>query len=57
MAINEAHMMAGVTMIDPSQTYVDASVELASDVTLEPNVILRGAHASARELESARAAR
>ena len=42
MAINEAHMMAGVTMIDPSQTYVDASVELASDVTLEPNVILRG---------------
>ena len=42
MAINEAHMVAGVTMIDPSQTYVDASVELASDVTLEPNVILRG---------------
>ena len=42
MAINEAHMMAGVTMIDPNQTYVDASVELASDVTLEPNVILRG---------------
>jgi bifunctional UDP-N-acetylglucosamine pyrophosphorylase/glucosamine-1-phosphate N-acetyltransferase len=42
MAINEAHMLAGVTMIAPSQTYVDASVELASDVTLEPNVILRG---------------
>jgi bifunctional UDP-N-acetylglucosamine pyrophosphorylase/glucosamine-1-phosphate N-acetyltransferase len=42
MAINEAHMIAGVTMVDPSQTYVDAAVELASDVTLEPNVVLRG---------------
>ena len=42
MAINEAHMMAGVTMVDPSAVYIDASVELAADVTIEPNVILRG---------------
>jgi len=42
MAINEAHQMSGVTMIDPSTTYIDASVQLAGDVTLEPNVILRG---------------
>lgn len=41
--INVAHMRAGVTMEDPSTTYVDATVEIATDVVLEPNVILRGA--------------
>ncbi|HEY8631765.1 MAG TPA: bifunctional UDP-N-acetylglucosamine diphosphorylase/glucosamine-1-phosphate N-acetyltransferase GlmU [Candidatus Limnocylindrales bacterium] len=40
--INAAHMVAGVTMRDPSTAYVDATVTLAEDVTLEPNVILRG---------------
>ncbi len=40
--INERWMRAGVTMRDPSTAYVDATVELADDVTLEPNVILRG---------------
>ena len=40
--LNAAHMRAGVTMRDPSTVYVDATVELAQDVTLEPNVILRG---------------
>jgi bifunctional UDP-N-acetylglucosamine pyrophosphorylase/glucosamine-1-phosphate N-acetyltransferase len=40
--LNEAHMRAGVTMRDPSTVYLDASVELAADVVLEPNVILRG---------------
>jgi bifunctional UDP-N-acetylglucosamine pyrophosphorylase/glucosamine-1-phosphate N-acetyltransferase len=41
--INAAHMVAGVTMRDPSTVYVDATVRLGEDVTLEPNVILRGA--------------
>lgn len=40
--INAAHMRDGVTMRDPSTAYVDASVTLGEDVTLEPNVILRG---------------
>ena len=40
--LNEAHMRNGVTMRDPSTVYLDWSVELGSDVTLEPNVILRG---------------
>jgi bifunctional UDP-N-acetylglucosamine pyrophosphorylase/glucosamine-1-phosphate N-acetyltransferase len=40
--INAAHMRAGVTMRDPSTVYVDATVELATDLTIEPNVILRG---------------
>ena len=41
--LNEAHMRAGVTMRDPSTVYLDWTVDLAADVTLEPNVILRGA--------------
>jgi bifunctional UDP-N-acetylglucosamine pyrophosphorylase/glucosamine-1-phosphate N-acetyltransferase len=41
--LNETHMRNGVTMRDPSTVYLDWSVELAPDVTLEPNVILRGA--------------
>jgi len=40
--INTAWMRAGVTMHDPATAFVDAEVELAADVTLEPNVILRG---------------
>ena len=41
--LNEAHMRDGVTMRDPSTVYLDWDVDLAADVTLEPNVILRGA--------------
>ena len=40
--INEGHMRAGVTMRDPSTAYLDWSVRLGTDVTLEPSVILRG---------------
>jgi bifunctional UDP-N-acetylglucosamine pyrophosphorylase/glucosamine-1-phosphate N-acetyltransferase len=41
--LNAAHMRAGVTMRDPSTVYVDVGVRLAADITIEPNVILRGA--------------
>ena len=40
--LNERWMRAGVTMRDPSTAYVDWGVELAEDVLLEPNVVLRG---------------
>ena len=40
--INDGHLRDGVTMRDPASAFVDATVELARDVTLEPNVILRG---------------
>ncbi len=40
--INRGHLLAGVTMDDPSTAYVDFTVELQADVVLEPNVILRG---------------
>ena len=35
-------MRAGVTVIDPATTWVDAEVELAPDVTLRPGVQLHG---------------
>ena len=35
-------MRAGVTMVDPVTTWLDAGVELARDVVLEPGVQLRG---------------
>jgi bifunctional UDP-N-acetylglucosamine pyrophosphorylase/glucosamine-1-phosphate N-acetyltransferase len=40
--INEEWMARGVTMWDPTQTYVDADVELAAEVTLLPGTILKG---------------
>jgi bifunctional UDP-N-acetylglucosamine pyrophosphorylase/glucosamine-1-phosphate N-acetyltransferase len=40
---NEAWMQAGVTIVDPSATYIDVTVALAPDVTLFPGTILRGA--------------
>ena len=41
--INEAWMRAGVTMVDPRTTYVDADVgPLGKDVWLGPGVALRG---------------
>jgi bifunctional UDP-N-acetylglucosamine pyrophosphorylase/glucosamine-1-phosphate N-acetyltransferase len=41
--LNQRHMRAGVTMGDPSTAYIEPTVELAAEVVLEPNVILRGA--------------
>jgi bifunctional UDP-N-acetylglucosamine pyrophosphorylase / glucosamine-1-phosphate N-acetyltransferase len=39
---NRAWMMAGVTMFDPRQTFIDVTVELGRDVTLYPGTILQG---------------
>jgi len=41
--ILEQHMLAGVTIVDPAATWIDAEVELAPDVTIEPGTTLRGA--------------
>lgn len=40
--INEAHMRAGVTIVDPATTYVDATVEIGADTVVEPGSSLRG---------------
>jgi bifunctional UDP-N-acetylglucosamine pyrophosphorylase/glucosamine-1-phosphate N-acetyltransferase len=49
LRINEAHMRAGVTIVDPVTAYIDASVEIGEDVIIEPGVILRGRTAIGRE--------
>lgn len=41
--ILEHHMRNGVTVIDPSSTYVDAEVTIGQDTTIEPGTTLRGA--------------
>lgn len=42
LMINERHLLAGVTIIDPATAVIDGSVTIAADVTIEPGVILRG---------------
>jgi bifunctional UDP-N-acetylglucosamine pyrophosphorylase/glucosamine-1-phosphate N-acetyltransferase len=39
----EEHMRAGVTLIDPATTWIDAGVVIEADVTIRPNVQLHGA--------------
>ncbi len=39
---NRAWQAMGVTMVDPTSTYIDAAVTLAPDVTLFPGTILQG---------------
>jgi bifunctional UDP-N-acetylglucosamine pyrophosphorylase/glucosamine-1-phosphate N-acetyltransferase len=39
---NEELMAAGVTIVDPATTYVDADVTVGSDTVLHPGVVLEG---------------
>jgi bifunctional UDP-N-acetylglucosamine pyrophosphorylase/glucosamine-1-phosphate N-acetyltransferase len=41
--INRAWLLEGVTMLDPRQTFIDATVRLGRDVTLYPGTMLQGA--------------
>jgi len=36
-------MLAGVTIVDPRTTWIDPTVEIEPDVTIQPFVLLRGA--------------
>jgi bifunctional UDP-N-acetylglucosamine pyrophosphorylase / glucosamine-1-phosphate N-acetyltransferase len=38
----EAHMLAGVTVVDPGSTWIDAAVEIGADARIEPGTSLRG---------------
>jgi bifunctional UDP-N-acetylglucosamine pyrophosphorylase / glucosamine-1-phosphate N-acetyltransferase len=40
--INEQHMLAGVTLVDPQTTWIDPSVELEPDSVVHPFTLLRG---------------
>jgi bifunctional UDP-N-acetylglucosamine pyrophosphorylase/glucosamine-1-phosphate N-acetyltransferase len=41
--INRGHLQAGVTMIDPATTYIDAGVAVGPDTFVRPNTHLLGA--------------
>jgi bifunctional UDP-N-acetylglucosamine pyrophosphorylase/glucosamine-1-phosphate N-acetyltransferase len=41
--INDAHMLAGVTIVDPATTWIDGDVQIEADVTIHPCTVLRGA--------------
>ncbi|MCX6035205.1 MAG: NTP transferase domain-containing protein [Chloroflexi bacterium] len=40
--INRAHMLAGVTIVDPASTYIESSVKIGRDTVVWPNTYLRG---------------
>jgi bifunctional UDP-N-acetylglucosamine pyrophosphorylase / glucosamine-1-phosphate N-acetyltransferase len=40
--VNEAHMLAGVTIVDPKTAWIDADVELEADAVIQPFTVLRG---------------
>ena len=40
--VNHAHMLAGVTIVDPTSTWIEAEVELEPDATIYPFTVLRG---------------
>jgi len=40
--INEAHMLAGVTIVDPASTWIDGGVTIEPDAVVHPFTVLRG---------------
>jgi len=40
--INRAHMLAGVTIVDPASTYIEAGIKIGRDTVIWPNTHLRG---------------
>jgi bifunctional UDP-N-acetylglucosamine pyrophosphorylase/glucosamine-1-phosphate N-acetyltransferase len=40
--LNEEHMLAGVTIVDPATTWIEPTVELEEDATIHPFTVLRG---------------
>jgi bifunctional UDP-N-acetylglucosamine pyrophosphorylase/glucosamine-1-phosphate N-acetyltransferase len=41
--VNEAHMLAGVTIVDPDTTWIEPTVEIEREVVIRPFTELRGA--------------
>ena len=40
--INEEHMLAGVTIVDPATTWIEPGVEIEPDVVVHPFTVIRG---------------
>jgi bifunctional UDP-N-acetylglucosamine pyrophosphorylase/glucosamine-1-phosphate N-acetyltransferase len=41
--VNESHMLAGVTIVDPQTTWIDAEVTIEADAVIHPFTVIRGA--------------
>jgi len=49
--VNEAHMLAGVTIVDPQSTWIDADATLEPDALILPFTVIRGASRVAARAE------
>jgi bifunctional UDP-N-acetylglucosamine pyrophosphorylase/glucosamine-1-phosphate N-acetyltransferase len=49
--INDEHMLAGATIVDPKTTWIEPSVELEPDTTIHPFTVLQGETKVARGAE------
>ena len=49
--VNEAHMLAGVTIVDPASTWIDAEATLEPDAVVHPFTVIRGSSTIAARAE------
>ena len=49
--VNEAHMLAGVTIVDSATTWIDAEATLEADAVVHPFTVIRGASRIAARAE------
>jgi bifunctional UDP-N-acetylglucosamine pyrophosphorylase / glucosamine-1-phosphate N-acetyltransferase len=49
MRILRRHMLAGVTIVDPASTFIDAAVEIGQDTVVEPFTVIKGRSAIGAE--------
>lgn len=42
LRINREHLLNGVTIVDPENTYIGADVQIGADTIIEPGVMLKG---------------
>ena len=49
--VNEAHMLAGVTIVDPASTWIDADATLEPDAVVHPFTVIRGSSRVAARAE------
>ena len=52
--INEEHMLAGVTIVDPQTTWIEPDVEIEPDAEIHPFTVVRGNRRSRQAPSSAR---
>jgi bifunctional UDP-N-acetylglucosamine pyrophosphorylase / glucosamine-1-phosphate N-acetyltransferase len=49
--VNEAHMLAGVTIVDPASTWIDVAVAIEPDAVVHPFTVVRGSSRIASRAE------